>query len=315
MSKSAVGCVLEVNVQHRNGVIYGLDLFSGIGGLSAALSPWVIPVAYCESDRFAQAVLLSRMRKGDLPIAPIWEDVTNLEAKWFPRDSIDIVYGGFPCQDISCAGNGAGLAGERSGLFFEILRLADEIKPTLLFIENVPAIRTRGADVVGEALANRGFDSRWMVVSAAEVGAPHLRNRWFLLAAHPHRIRLWDRRKRDQEGQAETSDQFGNDGQEKSLAYSNELRGRSGKCPPEVWERQQDSFQRDWWSIEPNVGRVAHGIPARVDRLRGLGNAVVPLQAREAFHRLLGLAEIKTDRTKIEGFQIQSKPMTQLENL
>jgi site-specific DNA-cytosine methylase len=93
-----------------------------------------------------------------------------------------IIYGGFPCQDLSCAGNGKGLAGERSGLFFEILRLARETNPRFIFLENVPAIRTRGAATVVKELASLRYDCRWGLLSAYDVGAPHKRERWFLLA-------------------------------------------------------------------------------------------------------------------------------------
>jgi hypothetical protein len=97
--------------------VNGLDLFSGIGGITLALSPWVRPVAYCENDRYAQAILLSRQASGDLPIAPIWDDIRTLTYSILPVVKIDIIYGGFPCQDISVAGLGAGLEGKRSGLF------------------------------------------------------------------------------------------------------------------------------------------------------------------------------------------------------
>src|SRR3954464_11360982 len=107
-------------------MLNGLDLFSGIGGISLALSEWVRTVAYCDRDRFAQSVLLQRIYEGRLDCAPIWDDVQTLRGEMLPP--IDIITGGFPCQDISCAGNGVGLGGSRSGLFFEIMRLAEEIK-------------------------------------------------------------------------------------------------------------------------------------------------------------------------------------------
>src|ERR1700685_2909567 len=103
----------------------GLDLFSGIGGLTKALEGYVTPIAYCENDRYAQAVLLQRMSTGDLPSAPIWDDIRTLSGYKLPRRP-HIIYGGFPCQDISVAGRREGLAGKRSGLFFQILRLAAE---------------------------------------------------------------------------------------------------------------------------------------------------------------------------------------------
>lgn len=130
----------KLNGLDLSSMLNGLDLFSGIGGLTLALAPWVRPVAYCENDAYAQSVLLSRQACGDLPVAPIWDDVRTLTK----MPAVDIIYGGFPCQDISCAGLGAGLEGERSGLFFEVMRLVTEINPIFVFLENVPAIRMRG---------------------------------------------------------------------------------------------------------------------------------------------------------------------------
>jgi len=160
--------------------MYGLSLFSGIGGIDVALSEYVSPVAYCEIDKYCQSVLLQRMSEGNLPKAPIWEDVRTLPIEELPP--IDIIYGGFPCQDISVAGAGKGLEGERSGLFFEIMRLVREAKPTFVFLENVPAIRTRGLDRVLQEFTKERYDCRWTMLSAAEVGARHKRERWFLLA-------------------------------------------------------------------------------------------------------------------------------------
>ena len=101
-------------------MLKGLDIFSGIGGITIALQEWVKPIAYCDIERYAQAVLLSRMADGTIPRAPIFKDVTKITNV---GGKVDIIYGGFPCQDISVAGHGKGLEGERSGLFFEIMRL------------------------------------------------------------------------------------------------------------------------------------------------------------------------------------------------
>jgi DNA (cytosine-5)-methyltransferase 1 len=239
--------------------VNGLDLFSGIGGITLALSPWVRPVAYCENDRYAQAILLSRQASGDLPIAPIWDDIRTLTYSILPVVKIDIIYGGFPCQDISVAGLGAGLEGKRSGLFFEIVRLAKEIRPKFIFLENVSAIRTLGLSTVGKELARLGYDCRWDIVSAEEIGAPHLRRRWFLLATLSNASSV----------------------QRKEIKWNESKRVL----------RKNGNFKSEWWKSEPDVGRVAHGIPFRVDRLRGLGNSVVPLQARTAFKRLIGIYE------------------------
>jgi DNA (cytosine-5)-methyltransferase 1 len=159
-----------------------ISLFSGIGGFELGIGDYCRTLLYCEADPHAQAVLLSRMAEGAIDVAPISTDVREITAE-FVDMPIDIIFGGFPCQDISCAGKGTGLDGERSGLFFEIVRLAGEIKPTFLFLENVSAIRTRGLDRVILELTEVGYDLRWCMLSAADVGAPHRRERWFLLAA------------------------------------------------------------------------------------------------------------------------------------
>jgi DNA (cytosine-5)-methyltransferase 1 len=305
--------------------VNGLDLFSGIGGISLALREWVTPTVYCENDRYAQGVLLSRMASGELPRAPIWDDVRTLGRDCL-IEPVDIIYGGFPCQDISAAGRGRGLAGERSGLFFEIVRLTSEIQPTFVFLENVPAIRTRGLREVVRAFTDLRYDCRWTCVSAAELGAPHLRKRWFLLA-HANGMRL--REEQRPANSERPRPLFANDnGETQFLADTcgERLQGRGlegglretpGDRPatsaqrrssaPDVADsasangewvgtesngKQSGPANAGWWAIEPNVGRVADGVPLRVDRLRGLGNAVVPLQAKTSFERLLGKERI-----------------------
>ena len=270
-------------------MLNGLDLFSGIGGISLALEPWVATIAYCESDRYAQSVLLSRMASGHLRSAPIWNDVRSLSTSFLPQ--IDIITGGFPCQDISFAGRGAGLGGQRSGLFAHIARLVSEANPRLVFLENVPAIRTRGLNSVIQSFTELGYDCRWTVVSAAEIGAPHLRKRWFLLAKaqHPEAV-LRKTLKRAKSNR-------NNEGP-KALANAESCGWKQGNQDAagsffgegEVWaeERNRPTYSPRWWIVEPDLDRMVDGVPCRVDRLRGLGNSVVPAQAREAFKRLSG---------------------------
>lgn len=262
-------------------MLNGLSLFSGIGGIDLALEPWVLTTAYCENDRYAQSVLLSRQSRGQLPIAPIWDDITTLKAEHLPET--DIIFGGFPCQDISVAGSGAGLGGERSGLFFELVRLIRELRPRFIFMENVPAITVRGLDRVLLELTALGFDCRWTIVSAAEVGAPHLRERWFLLA-YSQSLRGREGELLSGQGGEEMADSHG-----RREALDHPLRGRHLSQEGKVFAGRHGSLNSGWWFAEPNVGRVADGVPVRVDRLRGLGNAVVPLQARIAFQRLIGI--------------------------
>ena len=258
----------------------GLDLFSGIGGLTLALQEWISPIAYCEIDPYCQGVLASRMSECKLPVAPIWDDVRTLTASVLPKE-IDIIYGGFPCQDISVAGRGEGLEGKRSGLFYEIVRLAEEIKPTFLFLENVSGIRTKGLDSVVWELANIGYDCRWITLSAAEVGANHQRKRWWLLAySNKEKSTRLPRRKEKTFSELRGNSKYVSNSDCKGLE-----RQRPESCGA---NKELDNFSnQSWWETEPCLGRVVNGLPFRMDRIKGLGNAVVPAQAKEAFMRLL----------------------------
>jgi DNA (cytosine-5)-methyltransferase 1 len=202
-----------------------------------------------------------------------------------PRNEIDIIYGGFPCQDISAAGNGIGLEGKRSGLFFEIVRLAKEINPTFVFLENVPAIRTRGLRKILREFANLGYACRWTRISAGEVGACHLRKRWFLLAYTNHN-RRWSEQKR--QFRVENTPFTWNDGEEKH--YPNPNGPRLEGCCRTVSKIPRPA-QYNGWTSEPAIRGRNHGISNRMDRIKGLGNAVVPYQAQKAFERLIGIYE------------------------
>jgi DNA (cytosine-5)-methyltransferase 1 len=171
-------------------MLNGLDLFSGIGGLSLALRKWVKPIAYCEIDPFCQAVLLSRMATKNVEQAPIWDDIRTFKCPIL-RERIDIIYGGFPCQDISVAGRGEGLEGKRSGLFFEVARLTRELRPQFVFLENVLGLLSISSGTVfGTILSDldkAGFNAEWQVLSAADVGACHNRRRIWCIA-HSHNL-------------------------------------------------------------------------------------------------------------------------------
>lgn len=245
-------------------MLNGLDLFSGIGGLTIALAPWFRPITYCENDRYAQAVLLSRMARRELPVAPIWDDVQTIAGWQLQPHGVDAVWGGFPCQDISIAGARQGLEGKRSGLFFELVRIVGELRPRFVFLENVPAISTLGLDRVLLEFTALGYSTRWTTLSAGEIGAPHLRERWWLYA-HA-----------DGEGFQIAGDQ-------------SDQKGKFREAPrnPVV-----SLVQRDLWK-EPasKFCGMDDGIRPKTHRLRALGNAVVPAQAREAFIRLSGMKE------------------------
>ncbi len=274
-------------------MLNGLDLFSGIGGMSIALREWVRPVAYCEIDAYCQGVLLSRMETSCIDNAPIWDDIRTLENKDLP-EQIDIIYGGFPCQDISIAGLGKGLGGERSGLFYEIVRLAKEIKPRFIFLENVPAITARGGINVCEEVAKMGYDCRWCTISAASIGGLHKRERWFLLAHAPG---LRCDKGSGESIQSERESVL----DEKFSDISNSISHTSSQISPRLPCREKQAYPEsricgqyasidEWQEAVSSVCRVTDGISERAHRIRALGNAVVPAQAREAFRILSGLA-------------------------
>lgn len=272
-------------------MLNGLSLFTGIGGIDLALSKWVRPVAYCEIDTYAAGVLFSRMSDGSIPTAPIWPDIRRLTAKVLPP--IDIVSGGFPCQDISYAGAGKGLAGERSGLFFEIVRLLREIRPRVCYLENVPAITTRGGwRVVGE-LAALGYDCRWGVLSAYDMGAPHYRERFWLLANadSSRRSELYESKQISLSGRKGAPDIIYNGAQGFMANVANSQRNRLEESRDAGISGGSAGATTDsgWWATEPAVGRVVNGLRNRVDRIKCLGNAVVPCCAEGAFKRLIGL--------------------------
>jgi DNA (cytosine-5)-methyltransferase 1 len=190
------------------------------------------------------------------------------------------ICGGFPCQDISNAGKRAGITGERSGLWSEFARIIRELRPRYVLVENVAALLGSGSyqPFLGN-LAALGYDAEWECIPAAAVGAPHLRDRLFIVAyTSSTRIRSISIQP-GRQGQADSDI----NGRGSPLVYSDRNTARresqstdeaAGRRLPYLSERF--SGGRGSWRIEPDVDRVAHGIPARVDRLRGLGNAVVP---------------------------------------
>lgn len=282
-----------------------LDLFAGIGGFSLGLerTGGFRTVAFCEIDKKAQRVLNKHW-----PDTPIFDDVSALT-----KDLIDatvgvpvhVITGGFPCQDISFAGRGAGLEGERSGLWFQFHRLIEEFQPRYAIIENVSALRSRGLDAVLRGLAEIGYDAEWHCIPASAVGAPHQRDRIWIVAyprfhggadaqadaqrthtdsAGSHRAPVYV------EGSAEPrNEQVGVAGPLGEVLANASGPRRTAGIPapghgeegfPEISDHLGDRLARwtggDYWATEPDVGRVADGVSNRVDRLKQLGNAVVP---------------------------------------
>jgi DNA (cytosine-5)-methyltransferase 1 len=269
--------------------VNGLDLFSGIGGISEALAPWVRPIAYCENDESNQAMLLSRMARGELFQAPIWDDVRTLHGGVIGESEVDIVYGGFPCQDISLAGDGRGLDGDRSGLFFEIVRIVNDVRPSFVFLENVPAITTRGLDRITAEFSKLRYNCRWSIVSAKEVGAHHERKRWFCLASNTSSepVRIPEPGQWASTVYASTTLEDGknsdSDGEGMEIGWP-----RVGYEPKEPFGVELLEGD-DWDQYAAFFLRMDHGLPHRGHRIRALGNSVVPVQTKTAFKRLCGL--------------------------
>ena len=340
------------------GEVNELALFAGAGGgiLGGKLLGWRT-VCAVEFDPYARDVLVARQNDGSLEPFPIWDDVCTFDGHpW--RGRVDVVSGGFPCQDISCAGKGAGLEGARSGLWGQMARIIGEVRPRYVFVENSPVLTSRGLGVVLGDLASMGFDARWGVLGADDAGAPHRRKRiWIVANTRSRRLGEQGARQVQQQGGAEAvrasalphPDCFGGreaekrepwgcnpsepraDGEAESVAHANghgssrHERGRCGArtaegptgeacgtgtlrhpdrdsqpampvdaeasgvpggvghsdCPSENTHPEGCSpwgavGESGWWLSEPDVGRVADGVAARVDRLRCLGNGQVP---------------------------------------
>lgn len=243
-----------------------LDLFSGIGGFALGLkrAGGFRTVAYCEIEPYCQQVLLSRMRDGSLDSAPICGDVRRLAGEpWAGR--VELVCGGFPCQDVSLAGKCEGIDGERSGLWSEIARLVREIRPRYVIVENVPGLLYGGFGRVLGDLAESGYDAEWDCISASAFGAPHRRDRVWIVAY--------------------SGQQHGNRDTARYLGQSAAFKGCKGGCwsaendhghipamVPDLLRRSAD----DWWLSQSRMARSANGLPHQVDRLATLGNTVVP---------------------------------------
>lgn len=311
-----------------------MHLFAGAGGgLLADLILGHTPVVAVEWEPYPCQVLRERAAEGWFPELVVWEgDVRNFDPSEY-TDRVDCIHAGFPCQDISVAGKQAGVGeGTRSGLYREVLRIAGAVRPQYIFLENVAAIKSNGLEQVVKDLAIMGYDSRWLCIRASDVGAPHHRDRWFLLANTSKQrcnngSNNWEERhilhningnaaqgKSEWQGWecgigkasadvADTSQLFSNGGNNNARISmereaKSEFRNNSGstavantdsaprkrdKRTKRIYAQHTNTDSAGWWETEPNMGRVADGVAARVDRLKAIGNGQVPLQVATAF--------------------------------
>ena len=163
-----------------------LHLFAGVGGgILGGMLLGHTCVCAVEIEPFCRKILLQRQRDGILPRFPVWNDVRTFDGKpW--RGKVDCICGGFPCQDISAAGKGAGIDGARSGLWSEFARIIGEIRPQYAFVENSPMLTIRGLGRVLGDLSSLGYDAKWLVMGADDIGAPHRRKRIWILTHARH---------------------------------------------------------------------------------------------------------------------------------
>jgi DNA (cytosine-5)-methyltransferase 1 len=303
-----------------------LALFAGAGGgiLGGKMLGWRT-VCAVEWEKYPACVLAARQNDGILPPFPIWDDVQTFDGKpW--RGIVDVVSGGFPCQDISVANaKGDGLDGERSGMWREMARIVGEIRPKFVFVENSPMLTIRGLDRVLGDLSQMGFDAEWGVLGAANVGANHQRDRIWIVGKNANTQLMGCQERANEQGingNRQTSSQFGDicKTQSEKMANTNSTQFQGNKrsngihksdpiidcnnthenmgntestglssCFEGQGERQPwgaSIGSAQWWQVEPPLDRVANGMADRVDRLKAIGNGQVPLCAATAWNIL-----------------------------
>jgi DNA (cytosine-5)-methyltransferase 1 len=235
-----------------------LALFAGAGGgiLGGKLLGWRT-VCAVEINQFCIDRLMQRQDEGFLSPFPIFDDVCKFDGKpW--RGIANLVSGGFPCQDISAANNKAeGIAGKRSGLWGEFARIINEVRPKFAFVENSPLLRGRGLDRVLGDLAEMGYDAEWACLSAKEVGAPHKRERIWILAADSSSNRL-----------------------ERGI-YKQNLFGPSTVATQSLFPQTENDLST------PRIVGTSNGVADRMDRTRAIGNGQVPIVAATAWNLLI----------------------------
>ena len=246
-----------------------LDTFAGIGGFSFAAERLIggfETTQFVEWNPFCQQVLNQHW-----PAVPIHGDIQTFHAE---IGQFDVITGGFPCQDISAAGKQAGIkVGTRSGMFYELIRLICEIRPKYVVLENVSAICSAQPDIESNlsivlgALSEVGYDAEWDCIRASSLGAPHHRNRWWLVA-YPNSEGIQGLRGECQLREA---------GSEITAHWRS-----SGGAPPAGWEQKR-------CEIESPLLRVDDGLPNWVDRIKALGNSVVPQVAAIPLERVMQL--------------------------
>jgi len=262
----------NLEVQHGMAIQQGVNeplrelaLFAGAGGgiLGGKLLGWRT-VCAVEIDAYAASVLVARQNDGCLEAFPVWDDVRTFDGRpW--RSRVDVVSGGFPCQDISSAGKGIGINGERSGLWKEFVRIIGEVRPRFSFVENSPILTSRGLGVVLGDLFELGYDAQWAIIGGKDAKMDIDGKRiWIIAASMCRGLSAWNSSKLS-----------------KTKGLSTEASTIPARCS------QYDRI-RKWrtWTNRPYLHRNSDGLANRVDRLKAIGNGQVPAVARLAWETL-----------------------------
>jgi len=274
-----------------------LHLFAGAGGgiLGGILCGHTC-VCAVEIEPYCRKVLLQRQRDEMLPKFPIWDDVRTFDGKpW--RGRVDVISGGFPCQDISAANqNAAGIDGARSGLWKSMARIISEVVPRYVFVENSPLLVGRGLAVVLGDLASMGYDARWCVLGAVDCGAPHRRDRCWIRAELANAKGQRDCGQREHGNcvaYQESAWQSRGNSIYADMANANGSQRQGWKLSSGSHAEHSHADTRGrWWYSDPadlpesGLGRVVNGVADRVDRLKAIGNGQVSIVAAVAWKRL-----------------------------
>jgi DNA (cytosine-5)-methyltransferase 1 len=272
-------------------IVRELSLFTGAGGgvLGSKLLGWET-IGYVEWNDYCQRVLKQRIEDGIFDRAPIFGDIRAFLNEGYARSysgMVDIITAGFPCQPFSVAGKRLAENDERN-MWPETRECIRTIRPRFALLENVPGLLSSGyfGTVLGE-LSEIGYDARWCVLSAADVGAPHKRERlWILAYAERLEWEAWSGRKRVQsEKQKAIRSEFGNICKILPNSDNSRLEGQ-WEISSRAKSEQYHTCNNSWWETEPELGRVANGVARRVDRLKAIGNGQVPAVVRKAWHVL-----------------------------
>ena len=251
-----------------------LALFAGAGGgiLGGHLLGWRT-VCAVERDAFAAAVLAQRQNDGHLDPFPIWSDIETFDGRpW--RGFIDVVSGGFPCQDISCAGKGIGITGYRSGLWKEMSRVVREVGPHYIIVENSPMLTNRGIGIILSDMAEMGFNAKWGVLGACDAGLSIQRDRlWIIASAINKPGKIIHRRAYKKQ---------------RNLGFNRSFRSQVDRFMEEL-EGQGEQRENQGKNCVPSyLCRVGNGLAIELDELRAIGNGQVPAVVRLAWETLSG---------------------------